>query len=68
MKRDERFTGHRHYRQGRLPAMGTLAVAIILLGGCGGGDGGSSSGTAVNIQQTAANQPLTPEQAAAQAS
>ncbi|WP_454807230.1 S10 family serine carboxypeptidase-like protein [Paraburkholderia fungorum] len=68
MKRDERFTGHRHYRQGRLPAMGTLAVAIILLGGCGGGDGGSSSGTAVNMQQTAANQQLTPEQAAAQAS
>ncbi len=69
MKRDERLTGHslhRQHRHGRLPGLGTLAVAIMFLGGCGGGDGSSPSGTAVSMQQTAANQQLTAQQAAAQ--
>ncbi|WP_341315945.1 peptidase S10 [Paraburkholderia sp. IMGN_8] len=66
MKRDERFTGNNHRRPRRLPALGTLAVAIMLLGGCGGGGGGSSSGSAVSMQQTAAVQQPGAQQAAGQ--
>ena len=40
-----------------------MAATVMLLGGCGGGDGSSSSGTAVSMQQTAANQQLSAQAA-----
>lgn len=69
MKRHERLRGNSPLRQRKLPALGTLAVAITLLGGCGGGDGSSSNGAAVSMQQTPASQQLDANAAAqAQAS
>jgi len=59
MKRDEGLAGKRRRDRRCLPVLGAVALVTALLGGCGGGDGGSVAGTAANAQQTAANQQAT---------
>src|SRR5580698_1768187 len=53
MKPDRSCTGSEPRQQGRFAALGAIAIGVMVLAGCGGSDGGSSSSGAASLKQTA---------------